>query len=329
MTKGESLTLPAPGEEFITTLFRNACEFLPSRLMGVVRPGIRDQYTLLLSHHIQGSVKFRWRAKRGRNVRGRSQRRFSVFGRECSTSSDVPDVASSTTYEQACTFRVPFPTGKRPETPTFYERDKNSFVAEVAWTTDKWGKLKSTTGVRRYPIGYDTTSESALTGVGVHFSAPYVSDSERHGTSQVDSLNHYIDDVCKDALVDIMASYLLHRHGGRAMELYLTAPGSSNEETLGELVKRTLGKRALPLAGKALRVSNRRRRAQLGPRKTSSGDSRRIVLPMFTWDHERISPFCRRYVRVTKTNSTGQSLVPSCHISAGTVINLAMDLMAW
>ena len=287
--KGESLTLRAPGEEFLTTLFRNACEFLPSRLMGVVRLGIRDQYTLHLSHHIQGSVELRWRAKRGRNVRGRRQRRFSVFGRECSTSSDVPGVVSATIYEQACTFRVPFPTERRPDIPTFYERDKNSFLAEVAWSTDKWGKLKPTTGVRRYPIGYDTTSESALTGVGVHFSAPYVSDSERHGTSQVDSLNHYIDDACKDALVDIMASYLLHRHGGKAMELYLTGPGSSNEETLSELVKRTLGRRALPLAGKVLRASNRPRRVQLGPRKTSSGDLRRIVLPMFTWDRERIS----------------------------------------
>ena len=288
--KGESLTLRAPGEEFLTTLFRSACEFLPNRLMGVVRPGIRDRYTLLLSHHIQGSVEFRWRAKRGRNVRGKNRRRFLVFGRECSTSSDVPSVVSSTFYEQACTFRVPFPTGKRPEMPTFYERDKNAFLAEVAWTTDKWGKLNPTTGVRRYPIGYDTTSESALTGVGVHFSAPYVSDSERHGTSQVDSLNHHIDDACKDALVDVMASYLLHRHGGKAMELYLTGPGGSDDEALSELVKRTLDRRALPLAGKALRASTRLKRVKLGPRKTSSGDLRRIVLPMLTWARDRISP---------------------------------------
>ena len=288
--KGESLTLRAPGEEFLTTLFRNACEFLPSRLMGVVRPGIRNQYTLRMSHHTQGLVEFRWRAKRRRTFRGRSRRKFSVFGRECSTSSDVPGVVSATTYEQACTFSVPFPTGKRPEIPTLYKGGKNAFLAEVAWSTDKWGKLKRTTGVRRYPIGYDTTSESALTGVGVHFSSPYVSDSERHGTSQVDSLNHYIDEACKDALVDIMASYLLHRHGGKAMELYLTGPGTSDEEALSELVKRTLGSRALPLAGKALRASTRPRRVQLGPRKTSSGDLRRVVLPMFTWDRERISP---------------------------------------
>ena len=290
VTRGESLTLGAPGEEFLTTLFRNACEFLPSRLMGVVRPGIRDQYTLHLSHHIQGSVEFRWRAKRGRNVPGRNRRKFLVFGRECSSSSDVPGVVSATTYEQACMFRVPLPTGKRPEIPTFYNRDRNAFLAEVAWTTDKWGKLKPTTGVRRYPIGYDATSESALTGVGVHFSAPYVSDSERHGTSQVDSLNHYIDDACKDALVDIMASHLLHRHGGKAMELYLTGSSSSDEEALSELVKLTLGRRALPLASKVLRASSRLKRVQLGPRKTSSGDLRRVVLPMFTWDRERISP---------------------------------------
>ena len=87
-----------------------------------------------------------------------------------------------------------------------------------------------------------------------------------------------------------MASYLLHRHGGRAMELYMAAPGNSQAETLNDLVERTLHRRALPLAGKALRVWKPPKRLALGPRKTSCGDLRRIVLPMFTWDQERVSP---------------------------------------
>ena len=288
--KGESLTLTAPDEKLIETLFRSACELLPGRLMGVVRPGVRDQYTLRMSHHMQGSVEFHWRAKRGRTVNGRGRRRFMVFGRECSTSSDVPGVLSTDLLEQACTFRLPFPAGKRAEIPNFYVRDKKSFMAEIAWITDRRGKPRSTSGVRRYPIGYDASSQSALTGVGVHFSAPYVSDAERHGTSQVDSLNHYIDDACKDALVEIMASYMLHRHGAKAMELYIAGPNGSDEEPLSDLVERTLDRRAFPLAGKALRASKRPKRLPLGPGRTSGGDLRRIVLPMFTWDRQRISP---------------------------------------
>ncbi len=288
VAKGETLTLEVPDQTFLETLFQDACEFLPSRLLGVVRPGIRDQYTLCLSHHELGSVELHWRAKRGRNVSGRGRRRFMVFGRECSISSSVSGVPSTTIHEQACTFRLPFPAGKRAEIPDFFVRDRNSFWAEIAWLTDRRGKPRSSSGARRYPIGYDTTSEAALTGVGVHFSGPFISDAERHGSSQVDFPNNYIDNACKDALVDIMASYLLHRHGGRAMELYLADPNISQDEPLKDLVERTLDRRALPLADR-IRASSRPKRLVLGPRKTSDGNLRRVVLPMFTWDHQQIS----------------------------------------
>ena len=256
VTKGEALTIGIPDGSSLERLFRNACELLPSRLLGVVRPGIRDKYTLCLSHHTLGSVELHWRAKRGRNVNGRGRRRFTIFGRECNTSSDVPRVPSTAIHEQACTFRLPFPMGRRAEIPDFFARDKESLWAEIAWLTDKRGTPKSTRGVRRYPIAYDATSASALSGVGVHFSGPYISDAERHGTTQMDHLNDYIDDACKDALVEIMASYLLHRHGGRAMELYMADPGNSEDEPLNDLMERTLDRRALPLADRA-RVSNR------------------------------------------------------------------------
>ena len=284
--KGEALTLDTPDEDSLETLFCNACELLPSRLLGVVSPGIRDQYTLSLSHYILGSVELRWRAKRRRRVTGRSRRRFVAFGRECITASDVSGLPSTTAREQACAFRVPYPTGQRMEMPDFFVRDKNSFTAEIAWHTDKRDNPKSTRGVRRYPIGYHAASVSALSGVGVHFSGPYVSDAERHGASQMDRLNDYIDDACKVALVEIMASHLLHRHGGRVMELYMADPDSPDDETLNDLLERTIDRRALPLAGKASRVSERHVPLALGPRKTSRGTLVRIVLPMFTWDNE-------------------------------------------
>ena len=191
-------------------------------------------------------------------------------------------------HEQACIFRLPFPTGRYPETPAFFARDRRSFTAEIAWLTDKRGTPKSAKGVRRYPIAYDGTSQSALSGVGVHFSGPYLSDAERHGASQMDSLNNYIDDGCKDALVDIMASYLLHRHGGRAMELYLADPHTAWDEPLQDLLGRTLDGRALPLAGR-VPASGRPKTLVLGPRKRSDGTLRRVVLPVFTWERQRIS----------------------------------------
>ena len=290
VTRGEDLTIGIPDGISLEGLFTNACELLPGRLLGVVRPGIRDQYTLCLSHHTLGSVEIHWRAKRGRNVKSRGRRQFTVFSRECDTSSKTPYVPSTAIHERACTFRLPFPVGKRPEIPDFFFRDRKSFWAEIAWLTDKGGTPKSIQGVRRYPIGYDATSEAGLSGVGVHFSGPYVSDAERHGTSHMNSLNAYIDDECKDALVDIMSGYLLHRHGGRAMELYMANPSDAEDETLNDLVERTIDRRALPLADRVSRKPKRIRRLALGPRKTSDGTLRRVVLPMFTWDQERVAP---------------------------------------
>ena len=294
VTKGESVTLDAPNDELLEALFRDACDRLSGRLLGVVRPGIREQYTLRLSHHTLGSAELHWQAKRGRNVKGRGRRRFLVFRRECSTVSTVRGIHSSTIYEQACVFRLSFPAGKRAEIPEFFRRDRNSFLAEIAWFTNKSGTPKSTVGVRRYPIGYDNTSESALTGVGVHFSAPFTSDAERHGASQIDSRNSYIDDACKEALVEITASYLLRRYGARMMELYIADPANPRDEILNDLVRRTLHRRAVPLGAGALRVGKRSERLVLGPRKRSGDGLRRIVMPMFTWEKRSISPHLSR-----------------------------------
>lgn len=290
VAKGEGLKIEVPDSSSLEKLFRNAAESLPRRLLGVVRPGRHDQYTLCLSHHALGSVEINWRAKRGRNIKGRSRKHYTVFGRECTTSSKASCIPSIETHEHACTFRVQFPPGSRREIPDFFFRDTTSFWAEVAWSTDKNGRPKSTKGVRRYPIEYDPTSEAALSGVGVNFSGPYKSDAERHGISSMSHLNDYIDDACKDALVDIVSSYLIDRHGAKAMELYIANSDDSQDESLKDLVERSLRARALPLADRASRVSNRPKRTALGPRRTSSGTIRRIVLPMFTWDEERISP---------------------------------------
>ena len=290
VTKGEGLKIGVPDRSSLEQRFRNASESLPRRLLGVVRPDRHDQYTLCLSHHALGSVEIHWRAKRGRNIKGRSRKHYTVFGRECTTSSQTSCIPSTAIHEHACTFRTQIPPGRRPEIPDFFFRDSSSFWAEIAWSTDKNGRPKSIKGVRRYPIGYDATSDAALSGVGVNFSGPYKSDAERHGISSMSYLNDHIDDVCKDALVDIVSSYLVHRHSAKAMALYVANPDDSEDESLKDLVERSLRARVLPLADRVSRVSNRSKRIALGPRKTSAGTLRRVVLPMFTWNKEQISP---------------------------------------
>ena len=289
--KGEPLTLYTPAEELIESLFRDAIQLLPQRLMGVVRPKIRDHYTLHLSHHKIGSFKLHWRAKRGRHFNGRGRRRFSIFSRECTTYS--PEHSLNTTiHEQACIFRIPFPTGKRPEIPEFFTRDNRSLSGEIAWHTDKHRRPRTVTGARRYPIAYSDSTDASLTGTGVHFSAPFVSNAERHGTSQSDPLNDYLDNACRDALVEILAGYLIHRHGPKALQLYMSNLDIPDSDSLHDLIERTVDRRALPLARKTNRTAKRSKRLTLGPRRRTATalQRERVILPVFTWDRQQFSP---------------------------------------
>ena len=175
VTRGEDLTIRMPDRSSLERFFTDACELLPGRMLGVVHPRIRDHYTLCLSHYALGAVEIHWRAKRGRNVNSRGRRQFTVFSRQCDTSSKASCTSSTAIHERACTFRLPFPAGTRPDIPEFFSRDRRSFWAEIAWHTDKRGTPKSTKGVRRYPIGYAATSDAALSGVGGPISQAHTS----------------------------------------------------------------------------------------------------------------------------------------------------------
>ena len=301
--KGERLVLPTAHPSFVEELFRDACEQLPERLMGTVRPSIRPDYTISLKHFELGTVLIHWRARRPKLVGRGNRKQFTLFSRVCTVASDISDVPSNTVHEWAATFKIRFPSGTRQEIPEFFVLDKRHFAVEVAWSADRNGRPIASTGARRYPISYSSTLQSALTSTGVHFSGPYVSDAQRHGASQMGELNELIDDACKDGLVEVMASHLLQRrHGGKAMELYMNNRLNPDTDALDDLVSRTIQKRALPLEHKKVLPSKRSaqasprygrrrtRRTPLGPRRTTADEMQRVVLPMFTWDCDQISP---------------------------------------
>lgn len=292
VSKGEPVELDPVVDDLIERLFHGACNQLPTRLMGVVRPrvrSLRDRYTLTLNHHRLGSIELYWEAKRGR-ARGKGKRDFMLFSRECRITSNVEGIPSQIIREQACTFKITVPSVDKREIPAFFIPEKQSFVGEVAWPVGKTNRPEATRGTRRYPIGYEPSSEAALSGLGVHFSGPYNSDAERHSANESE-WNRRIDYACKDALVDIMAAYLLPRYGGRAMELYI---GDSPSGTLDDFVNRLVHYRALPLRPSIRQQSGRQgdksARFILGPRRIARGKTQRVVVPVFTWDSGRISP---------------------------------------
>lgn len=286
---GETLLLAVADDKVIDELFHKAYEQLPRRLLGIVRPRLRTSYVLNLHHHVLGSVEIHWTAKRGRNIRGRNRRKFFLFKRECHIRSHEPTFTSTTIYEQAATFPASYPPGIQPELPDFFRDDEAAFLMEIAWSIDKNGKPRATRGVRRYPIAYDGTNESARTGVGINFTGPYISDAERHGASQVDQINDHLDSICADAVVDVMAAYLLRRHGGKAMSLFISSHASTASDTAHNLVELSVNRGALPLRGPTPKSPKPSHRRALGPRRISRGGRRRVVLPMFTWANDRVS----------------------------------------
>ena len=303
VTTGEPLTLSPVTDAHLDQLFRQACQQLPARLLGVVRPGFRDAYILRLTHHSLGSVQLQWRAHRPTSHRGRNGKHLSIFRRSCTIASDIPNLPDTLVFEQACMFRIALPPDSNRELPNFFSPSKRSFLADLSWSVDRNRKPYPVPGVRRYPIAYHPSNALALTGLGVNFSAPYVSDAERHGPSPVDELNTYIDKKCTDALIEIMAIYLVPRHSGRALDLYIPDPHNPNDDHLADLLQRTLDRRALPLRPNTPIARTRQRsdspegrprrqarHTRLGPRRTSTGTLRRIALPLFTWDPRRLSP---------------------------------------
>ena len=332
VTKGEPLELNPVTDALIDRLFKEACEQLPSRLMGIVRPrahSLRNTYSLTLSHHQLGSVEMYWEAKRGL-VKGNSKRRLVLFSRECHVISHVEGLASHTIHEQACLFKTHVRSVASLEIPAFFMPEGRFFVGEVAWRIGRGNRPEAERGIRRYPIGYESRSQSAVSGVGVHFSGPYTSDAERHGASESE-WNNRIDDVCKDAFIDIMASYLLPRYGGKTMGLYLSE--QVEPEVLKDLIDRTINNRALPLQSSA-RSQDLREREQVMSRRLST-PSRRVVLPMFTWDEEHISPLLADICPLKEDQIDPQVPTQILKILAGygsgnvSSKNLALDLITF
>ena len=293
VTVGEPFERAPVDNGLVERLFFDACEQLPERLMGVVSPKVQSHYGLIISHHTLGSVEFCWTAKRGTNQKTKRGKRLTAFGRVCAIASGCSQVESREIYERACEFRLNFPSGTRSVVANHFEPDRKSFKAEVAWRVDKTNRPLTSAGLRRYPIGYDRNSAEAYTGLGVNFSGPYRSDAARHGISKEDALNEYIDRACRDVLLDALVSYVVPRHGAKALELFVT-PARPNEQALSEIVDLAITKSAIPLQSGS-RTHRLRENSKggsgnavglaFGPRRMSGSGSKRIVIPSFDTDY--------------------------------------------
>jgi hypothetical protein len=270
---GEPFEFAAPEAETIEEIFRRACTDIPQRFIGVIRPGVRESYEIELRHHRLGSVTFLFRCTAARRVRGRQ-----IFSRSCVILGDSA-AASASVRETACVFAAPLPPSSTHEIPLFY-KDRSGFLAEVAWRADSHGIPSAVSGDLRYPIAYAGTGAEAHSGLGVHYSGPFISDPERHGISAA-SFNPHIITACDAALIAVLRDHLIPKYGARALRL-LVDPVRGDAARLRGLTTALLAAGAVPLARR------QRGRLQFGPR-IEQGVIKPVVVPVYLWDRGKIA----------------------------------------
>ncbi|HEC64712.1 MAG TPA: hypothetical protein ENI23_05430 [bacterium] len=288
---GEPLTFLATSSEKIERLFQIVSKEIPYLLIGVLRPTIRERYTVILEHHLLGRVRFEFKC--GRPI---IKNRMKMFSRICEVYNEKGEKKEAI-RERAYIFIVPFQSDTFREIPDFY-KGRNGFYADIGWKTNTRGGPDSSIGHLRYPITYLSDTPAARSRLGVHYSAPYISDLTRHGTSETsDAFNQHVSKHLDERLIKILRRNLVPRFGPRSLSLLVDSSGHEDQR-LKEMVESLLNHSAIPLAPKIVRVKGRNHikgkphqpRIRFGPLQIKNSGGKRIVLPCYTWDQNKISP---------------------------------------
>jgi hypothetical protein len=209
-TMGERVVLDVPTGEKIDALFVDAAATLVRRFIGTLRPDVRPRHLLELRHHRLGTTSFSFTTTRALD-RGK----FQIFSRTCEIS--APD-GQRVVRERVITRPILRPPGVQHDVPDFYAR-KARLVIEVAWAEGTRGRILPTPGELRYPIGYTLAGPETRSGFAVHYSAPFASDTERHGLAgQSGAWNLHLRSGCDALLVDAI-SWLLDKADVRPLHL--------------------------------------------------------------------------------------------------------------
>lgn len=218
---GEAIEFAAVSDQQIEQVFNQAVVTLPKRLLGIMRPGMLEQYEVVLSHHKLGSHTFAFRAGRLRRESG-----LVTYFRE--SREILVDGERLLEREHAC---LTPSTGRSPGKARFFQATeyrsagkrlfpRGGLVVEVAWDVDAAGKLRLDTGRLRYPVAYPGGDTGSLSGTAVHYSGAFVSDTERHElAAQSGAWNDAIIGACDALFADALVKILIPRYGARSLDL--------------------------------------------------------------------------------------------------------------
>ncbi len=243
VSTGEEMVLAACTPETIEALFMDAARTIPARFLGVVRPGTKASYRIELRHHSIGAVRFTFKAGRETAAKG-----FSTFLRTCAV--NASDLRLSTrSLRERVVLRACARPGKDPRDVAEFYRSGKRLLVEVSWSEDGRGRVRPERGAHRYPIAYAAQGPESVTGVGAHYSAPFISDVERHGLAPAgQAWNQTLIRECDSLLVDALKVLVIPRVKAAAMELLMSSHGVY-EARLATMAALCLARHAIPLRG--------------------------------------------------------------------------------
>jgi hypothetical protein len=242
--------LAVPSVEELERLFRTAVADAPQRYLGCVRPDVTTRYALVLEHWELGTWTFTYTSgplrRKGRN---------RVYRRRCTVT--TPDGTTAALREEEAVLFVPREVTKLGRTPRFY-RGPAGPVCEISWPVSAKGKPRSEAGRFRYPIAYATDGLDARTEVGVSFSAPFVSNTTRHGLAAgLRTQNEPLVEACEKALVRVLREYLVPTFGVGALAV-LHDPSRPGSVRATRLILAAAEAGALPAAQRGKSARGRR-----------------------------------------------------------------------
>lgn len=207
---GERVVLEAPSGDEIDALFNDGVATLIQRFMGTLRPDVRPHHLIELRHHRLGTTSFSFAT-----TRPLAKGKFQIFSRTCQIG--APD-GERIVRERVVTRTIARPRGVQHDVPDFYAR-KARLAIELAWVEGPRGRILPKPGELRYPISYTLAGPETRSGFAVHYSAPFASDTERHGLAgQSGAWNLHLRAGCDALLVDAIA-WLLDKADLRPLDL--------------------------------------------------------------------------------------------------------------
>lgn len=253
---GEEFDLAPPSPELLRAMFDEAVRDVPSRLIATVLAGSRYELELVW----QGSETHRFVFEcKPAKVRGWP----GLLRRTCEHI-DMEGNGEILIREAVAEFPIRLARDDRAKVPRFFRRAEG-IVGEISLAIDPTGRPYGCDGKLRYPISYPTGASDAYSGHGFHISAPFISDTTRHGLASSNQRNDRLLTAARNAAAHLFKRQLIPRYGPAVLGLVrqTSRPDPAAEAALCQTI----------LTVKALLVRPKSDRGEIGKQRFPRGQN--------------------------------------------------------